>query len=202
MELRDALARRRSCYAIGSGSPVSDACVRELVELAVTHVPSAFNSQTSRLVLLLGKAHARFWEIVEETLRPLVPAPAFDATRRKIRTSFSAGHGTVLFFEEQEAVKALQGQYPLYADSFPVYSEHTSAMHQLAVWMLLEEAGFGASLQHYNPLVDDAVRREFALPASWKLVAQMPFGVPLAPAGEKSFRPLAERVLVVGGDEG
>ena len=45
---------------------------------------------------------------------------------------------------------------------------------------MLEDAGMGASLQHYNPLIDDEVRKAWNLPGDWKLVAQMPFGVPVA----------------------
>ena len=51
-------------------------------------------------------------------------------------------------------------------------------MHQLAVWTMLEDAGFGASLQHYNPLIDKEVRERWDLPAAWRLFAQMPFGMP------------------------
>ena len=69
-------------------------------------------------------------------------------------------------------------------------------MHQLAVWAMLEDAGFGASLQHYNPLVDKAVMAEWKLPENWELVAQMPFGVPLQEPGQKEFNPIEERVRV------
>ena len=51
-------------------------------------------------------------------------------------------------------------------------------------------------MQHYNPLVDEAVQQRWNLPASWKLIAQMPFGKPLTPAGEKEFAPLDKRLLV------
>lgn len=50
--------------------------------------------------------------------------------------------------------------------------------------------GAGASLQHYNPLIDDAVAAEWKLPASWKLISQMPVGSREAPAGEKTFEPI------------
>jgi len=69
-------------------------------------------------------------------------------------------------------------------------------MHQLAIWTMLEEAGFGASLQHYNPLIDEEVVKTWNLPSTWKLVAQMPFGVPTQGPGEKSFQPIDERVKV------
>lgn len=45
----------------------------------------------------------------------------------------------------------------------------------------------GASVQHYNSLIDDAVRKEWELPTSWLLRAQMPFGSIKQPAGDKAF---------------
>lgn len=194
----EALQRRRSYYALLDESPVSDGQIGELVRFAVKHIPSAFNSQSARLVLLLHEHHRALWEIVKRTLQGIVPEADFPRTAEKIDRSFAAGYGTVLFFEDAETVRDLQRRFPLYADNFPVWSEHTSAMHQLALWTLLEEAGFGASLQHYNPLVDTAVRERWGLPANWRLIAQMPFGVPAAPPGPKSFEPTEDRMRIFG----
>lgn len=195
-KLREALEHRRSYYAISGKSLVSDEEIEKIVNFAVKHVPSAFNSQSARLVLLLGDQHRRLWTIVKEVLKKIVPAEAFGATEAKIDHSFAAGYGTVLFFEDQSVVEKLQKSFPTYQDRFPVWSQHTSAMHQLAVWTLLEDAGFGASLQHYNPLIDQEILREWNLPGQWQLIAQMPFGVPLQAPGEKEFSPLDERVKV------
>lgn len=193
---KEALEHRRSCYAISDNSPVSDREIEDIVTFAVRHVPSAFNSQSTRIVLLLGEPHRKLWDLVKETLRGIVPAKSFPATEKKIDTSFAAGHGTVLFFEERSIVQGLQQSFPLYQDKFPTWSQHTSAMHQLAIWTMLEDAGFGASLQHYNPLIDDAVRREWQLPETWELVAQMPFGKPLQEPDAKEFQPIEERVRI------
>ena len=160
---REALRHRRSYYALAPESPIDDARIEEIVRFAIKHVPSAFNSQSTRAVLL---------------------------------HSFAAGYGTVLFFEDTDVVRGLQQQFPAYAGNFPVWSEQTSAMHQLAVWTMLEDAGLGASLQHYNPLIDDEVRKRWSLPGEWKLVAQMPFGTPAGEPGEKTFKPLDERIRV------
>lgn len=193
---KEALAHRRSYYAIDAQSPVSDGQIEEVVKFAVTNVPSAFNSQSTRVVLLLGENHKKLWDIVKDTLRTMVSAEAFVATQAKIDGSFAAGHGTVLFFEDQTVVKGMQQKFALYADRFPVWSEHTSAMHQLAVWTMLEDAGFGASLQHYNPIIDDKVRSQWGLPEEWKLIAQMPFGTPLAEPQAKNYEPLDVRIKV------
>ena len=194
--LKEALKHRRSYYAISNKSLISDEEIEDIVKLAVKHIPSAFNSQSARLVLLLGEQHRKFWEIVKDTLRKIVSAEAFKATEKKVNNSFEAGYGTVLFFEDLSIVEGLQKAFPLYHEKFPIWSQHTSAMHQLAVWTMLEDAGFGASLQHYNPLVDEAVTAEWGIPDNWELVAQMPFGVPIQEPGTKEFKPIEERVRI------
>ena len=192
---KDALRKRRSFYALTGRSALSDAELEQMLRFAAEHVPSAFNSQTTRLVLLTEEAHRKLWNIVKETLRPIVPAEAFARTESKIDTGFAAGYGTVLFLEDLQTVRALQEKFPTYAAHFQTWSEQTNAMHQLAVWVMLEEAGMGASLQHYNPLIDDAVKAAWKLPKSWRLIAEMPFGIPAAQPGEKTMQPLDERVL-------
>jgi len=194
-DLKNAIQHRRSYYSISNQSPVSDSEIQEIIRFAVTNVPSAFNSQSTRVVLLLKEQHTKLWNIVKETLRKIVPPASFGATEQKIN-SFSAGYGTVLYFEEQTIIKSLQESFPSYANNFPVWSDHTSAMHQFAIWTLLEDAGFGASLQHYNPLIDEEVKQTWKLPESWRLVAQMPFGKPTQEPGEKTFGSIEERVLV------
>lgn len=192
----EAIKSRRSYYALADKSPVSDEEIEKIIDWAVMYVPSAFNSQSTRVVLLLGENHKKLWAIVKETLRPMVPPEAFKATEAKIDNSFAAGYGTVLFYEDQQVVRKLQDSFPLYKDKFPEWSVQTSAMHQLAIWTMLEDAGFGASLQHYNPLIDDEVRRTWDLPADWHLVAEMPFGVPVQEPGPKEFQDLDTRVRV------
>ncbi|WP_050614511.1 nitroreductase family protein [Bacillus testis] len=194
-DIYSALKDRRSIYAISKEAPISDEKIQEAIEHAVNYSPSAFNSQTSRVLVLLGEQHDRLWDITKETLRKIVPAEGFASTEQKMEL-FKAGYGTVLFFEEQETVAALQKQFEAYSDNFPIWSEHSTGMLQLAVWTILEAEGFGASLQHYNPLIDEAVAAEWNVPSSWKLTAQMPFGKPVAEAGEKQFNPISDRVKV------
>ncbi len=193
---KEALRHRRSYYALAPESPVGDAQIEEIVRFAVKHIPSAFNSQSTRVVLLLHEHHEELWKIVKRTLQVIVPEAAFARTEEKIARSFASGYGTVLFFEDTAVVRNLQQQFPGYAGNFPVWSEHTSAMHQLAIWTMLEDAGFGASLQHYNPLIDNEVRQRWGLPEDWRLIAQMPFGLPIEEPQEKSFAPLDARIRI------
>lgn len=195
-EFLKAVKNRRSIYDISGESPLSLPQIQELVETAVNHVPTAFNAQSSRVLLLTGESNKKLWELTLDRLKTVVPEDKFQPTREKI-ASFAAGYGTILYFEEQETIKNLQAQFSLYAENFPVWSQQSSGMLQFAIWTALEQEGLGGSLQHYNPLIDEEVAKAFDLPGSWKLIAQMPFGKPGAPAGEKSFLPITERVRVL-----
>ncbi|MBJ7221256.1 MULTISPECIES: nitroreductase family protein [unclassified Brenneria] len=186
---------RRSIYAIGKTLPISTDQVVSIVTEAVKQSPSAFNSQSSRVVILFGEQHEKVWDIVEQQLKKIVPEDAFAATVKKLE-SFAAGAGTVLFFEDTKVIEELQQKFALYADNFPVWSEHSTGIAQFAVWSALAQEKIGASLQHYNPLIDDDVKKQWALPASWKLRAQMPFGSIEQPAGEKTYIPDEERFRI------
>ncbi|MGZ0052142.1 nitroreductase family protein [Brevibacillus gelatini] len=188
-----AVKDRRTYYGISKEAAVSDERIRELVEEAVKHTPSAFNSQSARVVVLLGEQHDKLWNITKETLRKIVPAENFASTEEKMN-AFGNGYGTILFFEDQSVIKSLQEKFAAYKDNFPIWSEQSSGMLQFVVWTALEIEGFGASLQHYNPLIDEEVQKTWNLPSEWKLIAQMPFGKPTAQPGEKQFQPLEERV--------
>lgn len=194
--IKDLLKKRRSYYSIENKSPISDEKIKELVDFAVTHVPSAFNSQSARTVLLLNEHHKKLWNIVEQVLSDIVPSDAFEATKAKIKKSFASGYGTVLFYEDQSVVRSLQDSFPTYSDNFLIWSDHTTAMHQYAIWLLLENEGFGASLQHYNPIIDQKVAEEWDIDPNWKLIAQMPFGTPIEKPGNKEFQPLESRSIV------
>lgn len=190
-----AVAERRTFYGISKASLVSDERIKEVIDHAVQHTPSAFNSQSARVVLLLDKQHDKLWDITKEALRKIVSADQFAATEDRIH-GFQSGYGTVLFFEDQSTIESLQKQYALYQDNFPIWSQQSSGMHQFVIWTALEIEGFGVSLQHYNELIEAAVKQEWGIPGNWQLVAQMPFGKPTSAPGEKQFQPLADRVKV------
>ena len=192
MTLREALGKRRSYYDLSGDCPLPDGGIGEILDFALLNTPSAFNSQSARLVLLLGRPHGKFWGIVAEELRRIVPAASFAPTEAKMN-SFAAGRGTILFFEDRETVERLQKEFPPFKDDFPAYSMHAAGMTQLAVWTLLREAGIGASLQHYGNLVETRVRAEWDLPAPWALVAQMPFGAPRSEPEPKDRLPVETR---------
>ena len=178
----EALKRRRSRYALTNECPISDKALTALIAQAVKLTPSAFNSQGARVVLLLGGKHKLFWQLTKDALKKIAP------TQEKI-ASFAAAYGTVLFFENWTTVADLQQKFPTYKDNFPLWAYQSNGMLELVVWTGLAQAGIGASLQHYNPLVDEAAAQAFHIPKTWKLLAQMPFGVSVGTDGEKTFLP-------------
>lgn len=76
--------------------------------------------------------------------------------------------------------------------------EIMSLTFKFTVWLALEAEGFGANLQHYSDLIDEQVTKTWNLPASWKLDAQLVFGVPTSEPREKTFEPLENRFKVFG----
>jgi len=190
-----AMKERRTFYGISPESGVSDKRIYEVLKEAVLHAPSAFNSQSARVVLLLGKHHKKLWDITLEELKKVVPEKQFPSTKEKIG-SFANGYGSVLFFDDEAVIKGLQENFPLYKDNFANWAQQSNGILQYLVWTSLVIEGFGASLQHYNPLIDDAVKKQFDILENWRLIAQMPFGVPVQSPGEKTFLPVEERLIV------
>lgn len=193
-----AMLKRRSIYALSDKLDIDDKKIVSLVEFALKHSPTAYNSQGGRAVVLFNDDNKKLWDIVLQTLLKL-PATDKEATTQKIN-SFAQSMGTVMFFNDTAATKALSDRFPLYSDTFQVWALQSGGMLQFAVWTLLAEEGIGASLQHYNPLIDDAVKQAWGLPQEWQLLAQMPFGRVMQPAGsDKEFEP-AEKTLKVFGN--
>lgn len=188
---------RRSVYALNKNLPITQQEVEDLAGHVIRHTPSSNNSQSARVVLLFGREHEALWEIVRETLRPLTEKDKWEKTDQKV-SGFQAAAGTALFFEDMAVIRALQKKLPLYKERFPDWSEHGSAMNQYRLWQLLAAAGAGASLQHYNPIIDEAVKKRWNIPEDYRLRAQLVFGGVSEPAGEKTFLPVEERLKVFG----
>lgn len=193
MSLEEIIKGRRSVRKLTNAPEVPRSQIEEVVKLAL-HAPSAFNMQSGRLVVLTGAHHEQLWDMVTETLRARVPAEKFAPTQERMN-GFRGGAGTVLFFEDQAAVKAMQEKSsPSYQMHFHNWSHQGSALLQYAVWLGLTEQGLAASLQHYNPIIDEKVMREWDIPDSWSLVAQMPYGRAAETPGPRSFLPYEDVV--------
>lgn len=172
----DLITKRRTIYAIGKNVEQSPEYLTDLIQNAIKQSPSSFNSQSSRAVILFNVEHEKFWGFVADKLKSYAKDEESAAKTTAKMATFAAGTGTVLFFEDQNVVKGLQEQFPSYAENFPIWAEHSTAIAQFSTWTALHTEGLGASLQHYNPIVDEQVHAEWDIPENWKLRAQLVFG--------------------------
>jgi len=192
----EAVKERRTYYGIGKEKVVSEERIEEIIKNSIKYSPTAYNSQGSRAVVLFGEAHNKLWDITRETLRKIVSPEVFRSSTEVKINSFQSGYGTVLFFEDDTVIESYQKQYTLYKDNFPVWAQQSNGMLQYVVWTSLEDEGLGASIQHYNPLIDNEVKTKWEIPNNWRLIAQMPFGNRTAKPNEKQHRPIEERFKV------
>lgn len=195
----EAVAARRSRYALNSTSPISDARLTEILHTTLQTVPSAFNTQSSRYLVLVKSEHTALWDLAISLITPHLT----DATREgslKRLEGFRAAYGTILFYEDPDPVDAKKRAVPRYADKMDQWSEHASAMMQFAVWTALSAEGFGANLQHYNPLIDDRVAEKWNVPLTWSLKAQLVFGgrADEADPDPKPKEPVEKKLFVHG----
>ena len=92
----DAVKARRTRYQISNESPISDDRIVELVETAIHDVPSSFNSQSTRVLVLLKKEHEKLWDITKEILKTQVPdEKSFKEHTEPRINGFRGGYGTV-----------------------------------------------------------------------------------------------------------
>ncbi len=90
----DALHERRSRYDLEKRSPIPDTRIQQIIREAILHVPSAYNSQSTRIVLLLEEEHDKLWEITKTVLKAIVPDGAYPITEKKLN-GFKAAYSTV-----------------------------------------------------------------------------------------------------------
>lgn len=193
----EAISHRRSNYHLSNNTSISRTELLDTLGTTLAVVPTPFNVQSARLVVLLDHHHTDLWDIVERILQPLTPQDRFLNTQQKINQAFRSGIGTILFYEDEESLDKLREKIPTYAMNVGRWSEQSSGMLQFAIWTALEDMGLGASLQHYNPLIDDAVNREWNINNRWRLIAQMPFGTPLdKPEAHPQTSPIGYRMIL------
>ena len=94
MTLKDSIKNRRTIYKLIKKSTISDDQIKDILTTAIKDVPSSFNSQSARLVVLVKEEHDKFWQIVEDILRVHVPADKWEHTGNRI-AMFKNAYGTV-----------------------------------------------------------------------------------------------------------
>ncbi|KAG6011900.1 hypothetical protein E4U41_005419, partial [Claviceps citrina] len=85
---------RRTIYALDKNlGPVTGSRIRELVNETTLHTPSSFNSQTTRVVVLLGAEHDKLWDLTASALRAVVPDDKWKPTEDRL-AGFRRAAGT------------------------------------------------------------------------------------------------------------
>lgn len=189
MSIIQSLEKRRTIYALNNQLPVSEDQVMDTIRMVVELVPDAFNAKTQRVIVAMGEKQNELWDAIYDAFGGKVAREKID--------SFKAGAGTVLYFTDKSVTEGLQAQFPLYAANFPIWAQQSNGMLQLSIWSALRELGIGASLQHYNPVIDEAVRKLFQVPESYVLLAEMPFGGIAAEPEAKAKEDINTRVTFV-----
>lgn len=91
----DLIKNRRTYYPLSKdlGSLTVER-INEIVKEALQHVPSSFNSQSNRVVVLFGAEHDKLWDITSATLKAIVPEDAWASTEGRM-AMFKGAAGTV-----------------------------------------------------------------------------------------------------------
>lgn len=184
-EFRKLLEQRRTIYALGNNTPYTKEEITTAIRHAVRQAPSASNSQTTRAVVLFDEANKKLWNHIYDVQKQVLPESMWGMMSGVMENARDGAVGTVLFFEDREAVEAM----PTNEATRENYKQNNAGIAQYAVWLTLAEMELGSSLQHFNvgyeQGFDKAIREMFNLPESFELIAQMPFGSIEQPAGEK-----------------
>lgn len=191
----DAVKERRTIHVLGSQEVISEERLDDIIKQAVNYLPTAFNGQEQRAVLLLGQNHSWFWETVTAKIKAMVPAEEFPASADRLN-GFASGAGTILVYQDTAIIQHFEENFTLYKHHFATWSHQASGMLKYLLWTSLQVEGYAASLQHYTELVEEEVTAKFGLNPSWKMVGQIPFGnAESEPNPGKTFEPLENRVL-------
>lgn len=167
--------KRHSIYALGKNSNYSNEEIEKRIREVVREVPTAFNSQTTRIIVLFDEANTKFWDHIYNVQKNVL-----DGSKKEWMTGVvngaKNGIGTVLFFEDLNAVKEM----PTNEVRQEAYKQNNNANAQYAIWLALTEMDLGANLQHFNvgyeQGFDKGTKEIFGLPESYEMIAQMPFG--------------------------
>ena len=97
-------AARPSYYALKDTSPIPDSHIQELVHDTIKHTPSPFNSQTTRVAVVLKDEHKKLWGNIMGVYEAMLPADHFAHAKGRM--------------EDMDVVKEMQGKFASYADKF------------------------------------------------------------------------------------
>ena len=145
MEFLQALKSRHSEYVLSKNIDITEDALTSYLKDILQYTPSAFNSESQRIVLLTQEKHDLLWDQLIEIMKGIVKGEQFENTKNKLN-AFKAAYGTILFFDDTSVTKKLQEKFPLYSENFAKWSIEQNGMLQSNVWVGLRTKNIGASL--------------------------------------------------------
>lgn len=86
---------RRTVYGLKASSHVPDSRIEEIIKEVLSFAPSSYNTQSTRITLVLGEKHKQFWDIViKESEDILKGAGAWEAMYPRFQ-AFQNAYGSV-----------------------------------------------------------------------------------------------------------
>ena len=195
--LSELVKNRRSQYAIGDNTDLTNEEIAERITQIVRDVPTASNSQTTRIAIVFGEENVKLWDHILDVQKDVMPEEMW-GMMSGVMEGAKGGVGTILFFEDLDAVEKM----PTSPARVEVYKQNNNANAQYATWLALTDLGLGGSLQHmnvgYEQGFDKSVKELLGLPERWEMQAQMPFGSIEGENEPKEYIADSERVVVIG----
>ncbi|MDR0545711.1 MAG: nitroreductase family protein [Mycoplasmataceae bacterium] len=167
----ETLKNRHSDYTLSNKRILKNEEFIDFIEKCLYYHPSAFNVQSTRVVLLLNKHVAKIWSHVINQLPKDFPKLLLDEL-----AACKNGYATMLFYDDEQVTKQASEQYHMSLANFESWAIQSMAMLQINMWNGLTYLGYGVNIQHFNKELDEFARNEFKIPKTWKLLAQMNVG--------------------------
>lgn len=187
--MNQGLEKRRSIYNISDEIEISDKEIVQMINKITELVPDAYNMKSARVLVVLNDKHKQLWDNIYDVFKGKVAKEKIDG--------FKAGKGTILFFYDQETLDKMINKFPKYAENFRNWSREAGGMLQFTLWTAFAEKNIGASLQHYNPVIDDMIYEKYDVPKNYKLTAQLVFGKIEQYPEPKEQEDISKRVKII-----
>lgn len=186
--IEKSLENRRTIYNLDKQIKVSEEEITRTIKHITELVPDAYGIRSQRLVVVYRDKHDQLWDKIGQVFNGKV-------AEEKINM-FKSGYGTILYFSDEETVKKAAEDTGAPLERFQHWAGQSIGMLEISIWTGLEELGLGANIQHYNPVIDEAIKEMFDIPKTWKLDAQMVFGNKTKDPDAKEKEDINKRVLV------